>query len=93
MIRVKKVVGLLPQRRTQKLPVQFLDIWVFVGKADGSIGVQLPKAAAPLRCQFHPFMDRLSTAAGAATRTSHNLYKVVANPPLLQSLHQPSGIA
>lgn len=62
------MVGLFSQGRLQICPVQRLYIRVLVGEADGSLGVQLPKLAAPGGRHFHALMDGLSACRRRSRR-------------------------
>lgn len=68
MIRVEQMMGLLSQGRTQKLPVQRLHVGVFVGEADGCVGIQLPQARTSLGGQLLALVDGLTAAARRSRR-------------------------
>ena len=63
MVCVQQVVGPLPQRLSQILVVQLLDIRVLVGVSNFCLCVQLPQLLASRRGHLNALMDGLTAAA------------------------------
>ena len=59
---MKQMVGFFTQRRAEVFLIECLNIRVFMGEANGSVGVQIPQLVTPVRS----VLDRLSAASGTA---------------------------
>ena len=83
----------MAQGLMEVLVIQGLYLRVLMGEAHRHILVNVPENVAAGLRQLLSVMDRLSAAAGAAAGTGHDLHEIVAGFPLLQSVHQLTGIA
>ena len=91
LVGVEQVVGLLRQGGLQIVPVEHLNGGVFMGEADGALGVQLVQVGAPVSGEVLAVVDGLAAAAGAAAGAGHDLHKVVVCLPGAQGVHQLAG--
>ena len=66
LVGVEQVMGLLRQGGFQVVPVERLDGGVFMGEADGALGVQLVQVRSPVGGEVLAVVDGLTAAAGAA---------------------------
>ena len=66
MVRVKQMVGLLREGRSQILPVAFLHRRIFMGESQRILLIQLIQYLSSHVRQLHSVMDRLSSSSGTS---------------------------
>ena len=92
MVRVKQMMSLLREGRTQILSVAFLHRRIFMGESQRILLIQPIQYLSSHVRQLHSVMDRLPASAGTSARTRHNLHEIVGNLSLSNCLHKFSCV-
>lgn len=90
---MQKQMGAVGEGPSHKIPVQLLNVRIFMRKTDGSIPVQGVKVLATFMGQLLAVVNGLPSAAYTAARAGHDFHKIIMYPAMLNGLNQFSHIS
>ncbi len=91
-VNMQQLMRFIRQRLLKIRSVQTDNLRILMRISDLAVLIKLPKHGSSVSCKLPCLMYRLTAAACTASRTGHNLYKIIVRAAVIHSLHQPACI-